>query len=146
MRAFRHVYEEQLKALLKDSRDILQLVRSSDVKRGILGKIGGSTADIRSPIGGSLSSLSPARASALMSQSVADFGVSSSFSSSSQDSTRGITYVEIFHSSLLEFFLNADSRKYFHWFWNKYNQCVLRNKNFSTPSFILSELKVYQRK
>lgn len=83
------MYEEQLKGLLKDSRDVLQLVRSSDVKKqgGILSKISGSTVDIR----GSLSSLSPARGNPLLSQSVADFGVSPSFSTPSQDSSRGLT-------------------------------------------------------
>ena len=56
----------------------------------ILNKISGSTADVRSPIGGSLSSLSPGRGNAFMSQSIADFGVSPSLS---QDSSRGPTYV-----------------------------------------------------
>ena len=87
------MYEEQLKGLLKDSRDVLQLVRSADVKKpgGILSKMSGSSADVRSPMGGSLSSLSPARGSALASQSVADFGVNPSLSTSSQDSSRGPT-------------------------------------------------------
>lgn len=78
---------------MKDSRDILQLIRSADVKKqgGILSKISGSTVDIRSPVGGSLSSLSPARGNPLVSQSIADFGVSPSFSNSSQDSSRRLT-------------------------------------------------------
>jgi hypothetical protein len=82
--------------LLKDSRDVLQLVRGSDVRKqgGILSKIGGSTVDIRSSVGGSLSSLSPARGNTTVSQSIADFGVSQSFSSSSQESSRGVTYVD----------------------------------------------------
>lgn len=74
---------------------MLQLVRNSDVKRPggyILSKISGSTVDIRSPIGGSLSSLSPGRGNAFVSQSIADFGVSPSLS---QDSSRGPTYVAI---------------------------------------------------
>lgn len=70
-------------------------MRGSDVKKqgGILSKISGSTMDIRSPVGGSLSSLSPARGNPTVSQSIADFGVSQSFSTSSQDSSRGVTYV-----------------------------------------------------
>lgn len=89
------MYEEQLKGLIKDSRDLLQLVRSSEVKKPggfLLSKISGSTADIRSPVGGSLSSLSPARGSAAVSQSVADFSVSPSLSQASADSSRGSTY------------------------------------------------------
>lgn len=96
VRAFKHVYEEQLKGLLKDSRDTLQLVRSAEVKKPggfILNKISGSTVDIRSPVGGSLSSLSPSRGLSSISQSVADFSGSSSFTTPSQDSFRGPTYV-----------------------------------------------------
>lgn len=89
VRAFRHVYEEQLKGLLKDSREVLQLVRSLEAKRPGGFKISGSTVDIRSPIGGSLSSLSPVRGSPAVSQSIADFGGSPSLSASSQESSRG---------------------------------------------------------
>ncbi len=88
------MYDEQLKGLVKDSRDILQLVRSSEIKKPggyLLSKISGSTADIRSPIGGSLSSLSPSRGNAAVSQSIADFGVSLSVSAAPQDSSRGPT-------------------------------------------------------
>ena len=89
MRAFRHVYEEQLKGLLKDSRDVLQVVRSSETRKPgfILSKISGSTADVRSPISGSMSSLSPAHNS-FMSQSISDFSISPSHS---HDSSRGPT-------------------------------------------------------
>lgn len=96
VRAFRRVYEEQFKGLLKDSRDILQLIRGAEVKKPggfILSKISGSSVDIRSPIGGSLSSLSPARGSPVVSQSIADFSVSPSLSMSSQDSFREARYV-----------------------------------------------------
>ena len=58
---------------------------------GILSKISGSSVDIRSPLGGSLSSLSPGRGNPTVSQSIADFGVSQSLSNSSQDSSRGVT-------------------------------------------------------
>ena len=88
------MYEEQLKGLIKDSRDLLQLVRISEIKKPggfILSKISGSTADIRSPVGGSLSSLSPARGNPAVSQSIADFSVSPSLSAAAQDSSRGPT-------------------------------------------------------
>lgn len=93
---------------------MLQLVRNSDVKRPggyILSKISGSTADIRSPIGGSLSSLSPARGNAFVSQSIADFGVSPSLS---QDSSRGPTYVDIKLMVTRGYIVYADLKKYFH--------------------------------
>lgn len=86
VRAFHRVYEEQLKGLIKDSREILQVVRGSETKRPggyIMSKISGSTADIRSPIGSSLSALSPARGP--VSQSIADFSTSPSLSAASQD-------------------------------------------------------------
>ena len=92
VRAFRRVYEEQLKGLVKDSRDILQSMRASEVKKPggfLLSKISGSSADIRSPISGSLSSLSPARGNAGVSQSIADFSASP-LTASSQDSSRGL--------------------------------------------------------
>ncbi len=96
IRAFRHVYEEQIRGLLKENRDILQLVRNLESKKSggfVMNKISGSTVDIRSPLSGSLSSLSPARGgSSLMSQSVADFGASPSITSL-QDSSRAPTYV-----------------------------------------------------
>ena len=90
MRAFRFVYEEQLKGLTKESRDVLQ-VRSLDAKKpgtSLLSRIGGSTADVRTPTS---VSMSPSRTSSFMSQSVADFSTSPSLSSSSQDSFRGLT-------------------------------------------------------
>lgn len=93
MKAFCHVYEEQLKGLFKESRDVLQIVRSSEAKKpgGFLGKIGGSTIDIRSsPMSGSMTSLSPARGTSFMSQSIADFGASAS---TPQESSRGPAYV-----------------------------------------------------
>lgn len=92
MRAFRHVYEEQLKSLLSESHIVLQQGRSADARKPggfILNKLSTSTADIRSSFAGSMSSLSPARGSGFMSQSIADFGVSPSLSSSSQESFRG---------------------------------------------------------
>lgn len=88
---FHHVYEVQLKGLLKDSREVLQLVRSTDAKKLGGFKITGSTVDIRSPIGGSLSSLSPARGLPAASQSIADFGGNPSLSGLYQEPSRGPT-------------------------------------------------------
>ena len=88
------MYEEQLKSLFKDSHDVLQLARSSELKKpgGILSKISGSSVDVRSPLSGSLSSLSPGRGGGIASQSIADFGVNPSFSATSQDLSRAQTY------------------------------------------------------
>ena len=89
------MYEEQLKGLLKESREVLQLVRSAETRKQSGFKVGGSIADIRSPVGGSLSSLSPARGLPSVSQSIADFGASPSLS---QESSRGPTYVSLYVS------------------------------------------------
>ena len=88
VRAFHHVCEEQLKVLLSESRYLLQQSRSIDFKKSGGFKFGASTADIRSSLAGSMSSLSPARGNALTT-SMADFSVSPSFSAASPDLSRG---------------------------------------------------------
>lgn len=87
VRAFHHVYEEQMKVLLSESRVVLQHGRSTDVKKSAGFKFSTSTADVRSTVAGSMTSLSPARGNA--SQSIADFGGSPALSMASQESLRG---------------------------------------------------------
>ena len=95
VRAFKHVYEEQLKYLMTESRVVLQQGRHGDGKKSgssFLNKLSTSTADIRSSLSGSMSSLSPARGgSTFTSQSVADFGANPALGSSSAEAVHGIT-------------------------------------------------------